>query len=216
MQEFELGRHKLVHVWGQEARKAGKVGEEHQRQALALLRRAAVDRAAERTSEEELRELWEGIGERHREATALRSACRHTQGLREAAEHDVAGLREVSSELAEQHQRTLKLVGLAKSVAAASPRLQAQLGLQAGAPTAFDGEALPPRSANAIPYPVTYAGDKRSGAELPMGVEVSRVAGSQSRTKAPERRDTEVVDRQMPMATASQALRKKDRIVGPL
>lgn len=135
MQEFELGRHKLVRVWGQEARQLGHTGEQHQRQALSLLRHAATDRKATNTAEEKLRALWEGIGDRHREATALRSAHRHTKGLREAAENDLEGLREVNDVLSEQHSESLKLLRLAESVAAASPRLRGRLGLPDGVPT---------------------------------------------------------------------------------
>ncbi|CAE7500406.1 unnamed protein product, partial [Symbiodinium pilosum] len=52
-QEYELGRHKLVHVWRGEVAEAQKVGQEHQNEALALLRSTARIRADTENAEED-------------------------------------------------------------------------------------------------------------------------------------------------------------------
>ncbi|CAE8685383.1 unnamed protein product [Polarella glacialis] len=117
------------------------------------------------------REIWEGMGDSHRKATALRSACRHTKGLREAVEQDLAGLREVHAELQGQQQRTLHLLSLAQSVAEASPRLRGRLLGRQDAESATDsplglhfGEhVLLRRSLGGLTMPMTFAGSGAAG-----------------------------------------------------
>ncbi|CAJ1353610.1 unnamed protein product, partial [Effrenium voratum] len=74
VQEFELGRHRLAQLWSSEASQQGRMGQEHQHQALALLRQAAKVRADEANAEQELHRLWARLGEAHREASAQKEA----------------------------------------------------------------------------------------------------------------------------------------------
>ncbi|CAE7786672.1 unnamed protein product, partial [Symbiodinium sp. KB8] len=104
-QEYELGRHRLVRVWRNEASELRHVGQMYQNEALAFLRSAARVRADTENAEEELQRLWARIGEAHREATAQREALGRTGDLRGVVEQDVLGLRETSAFLAEQQRR---------------------------------------------------------------------------------------------------------------
>lgn len=127
LQDQELIRHKLVPAWTAEARRAARQGQRHQQEAMELLRTAAQERAAVGLAEDELLAVAEGLRERHLEATALRSAWRHTSHHLEAVEADLQGLRTSYSDLYEQHAKVVQLLSQAQAVAL-SPRLQ-NLGL---------------------------------------------------------------------------------------
>ncbi|CAK9040847.1 unnamed protein product [Durusdinium trenchii] len=143
MQEFQLGHRNLVQLWSSEATQAGRMGQEHQSQALALLRHSALIRADEQNAQQELHGLWSELAETHREAAQQTAALRRTTELREAVEKDVLGLRETTACLGQQRWRTQQELHYAEGVAA-SPRLKAKLS----------GGALVP----ALQLPEGYAG----------------------------------------------------------
>eukprot|EP00913_Durusdinium_trenchii_P010239 g9600.t1 len=139
-----------------EATQAGRMGQEHQSQALALLRHSALIRADEQNAQQELHGLWSELAETHREAAQQTAALRRTTELREAVEKDVLGLRETTACLGQQRWRTQQELHYAEGVAA-SPRLKAKLS----------GGALVP----ALQLPEGYAGSTPTQVPCPLFVE---------------------------------------------